>query len=170
MKHASEVGADRWLVGAELGLLGMNDQVAIDGSPTGLLDPLDHLCQETRAIGSLPLGIGIRVMLSNVTQAGSTQEGVGDGMTHHVGVGVSHQSRGWAILSPPSIRGRPSLNRCVSCPMPTRTLKLRPIKNPISQCSGWARLCPSPSAIGSDGALPSHRENARVSEQSSRSA
>jgi hypothetical protein len=91
VKHACEVGADRRFMRAELGLLRMNDQVAIDGSPTGLLDPLDHLCQETLAISSLPRWIGVGVMLSNVTQAGSTQEGVGDSMTHNVGVGVPHQ-------------------------------------------------------------------------------
>jgi len=91
LEDSCQVGANCRLMGAELGLLGMNDHVAIDGPPARSREPLDYLCQHTRAIGSLPARVGIGVMLSNIAEAGGTQNGIGDGMTHHVGVGVPNQ-------------------------------------------------------------------------------
>src|SRR5262249_51544592 len=58
-QQSCEVRSDRRLVLRELGLLGVDDHVAIDDPPTGPLDPLDHLRQEPPAVQALPLRIRV---------------------------------------------------------------------------------------------------------------
>jgi len=91
VQQPREVGSDCQLMGTEFGLLGMNDQVAIDGSPSGPLDSLDDLGQKARAISALPLLIGVRKVISDIAQGCSTQKGICDGMADHVGIGMPRQ-------------------------------------------------------------------------------
>ena len=79
-------------MGAKLGLLGVDDDIAIDGAPTGPLDLVDHLRQEPGAIKPVPLRIGVRIVLSDIAQAGRSQQCIGHRVTDHIGIGVPHQA------------------------------------------------------------------------------
>ena len=107
-EQPGEVGPDGLLVRSELGLLGMNDDVAIDGPPSGLLDLLDDLRQQPRAVQPAPLRIGIRVVFPDIAQPGRPQERIGHRMANHVRVGVPQQSA--RVLDPePTQDQRPPL-------------------------------------------------------------
>ena len=100
--------ADGLLVRAELGLLGVDDHVAIDGPPPDLLDPVDDLRQKPGAVQPTPLRIGVRVMLADIAQAGRPQERIGHRVADHVGVGMPDQAA--RVLDPePSQDQRPPL-------------------------------------------------------------
>ncbi len=121
-EQPAEVDPNGLFVRSDLRLLRMNDDVAVDGSPSGLLNPLDHLCQQPCTFQAAPLWISIRVMFPNIAKSGRPQKRIGHRVADHVRIGVPKQPR--RVLDPPSpprISGRPSLNRCVSCPIPTRT-------------------------------------------------
>ena len=51
-----QVRPDGRFVGAKLGLLGMDDDVAVDGAPAGSVHLFDHLRQQPGAIQIAPLG------------------------------------------------------------------------------------------------------------------
>ncbi len=77
---------------AELGLLGVDDHIAIDGAPSGPLDLVDHLRQEPGAIKPVPFWIGVRIVLPDIAQAGRSQQRIGHRVTDHIGIGVPHQA------------------------------------------------------------------------------
>ena len=47
--------------------------------------------QEQPRVGVLPARVGVGVGVADVAEAGGAEQGVGDGVQHHVGVGVADQ-------------------------------------------------------------------------------
>ena len=121
-EQLGQVVADRRLDRAELRLLGEDRHVHIDRPPAapGSAAPASRAGTAGES-ASLPARVGVRVSVADVAEAGGAEQGVGDGVQHHVGVAVAGQAaRVRRSRTPPRISGRPSASRCVSCPMPTR--------------------------------------------------
>jgi hypothetical protein len=91
-----QIGTDCRFVSSKLRLLGMDDDIAIDGPPSSLVDPVDDCREQSRAVQAAPLGIGIREELANVTQTGRSQESVGHSVANDVRIGVSQEPE-WMI-------------------------------------------------------------------------
>jgi hypothetical protein len=91
-----QIGPDCRFVSSKLGLLGMNDDIAVDGPPSYLVDPVDDCRQQPRAVQSAPLGIGIREELADVTQTGRSQDGVGHSVANDIRVGMTQEPE-WMI-------------------------------------------------------------------------
>jgi hypothetical protein len=92
VEQPGQVGPNRLLVRTKLGFLRMDDDVAVDELPACLLDLINHLCQQPRAVESSPLRVRIRVVFPDIAQRGRSQKGIRHGMANHVGVGMTGQS------------------------------------------------------------------------------
>ena len=90
-EQPGEVGADGRLVRAELGLLGVDDHVAIDGPPSGPLDLFDDLRQSRVLSSPRHWGSVSGIVLADIAQAGRPQERIGHRVADDVGVGVAQQ-------------------------------------------------------------------------------
>jgi hypothetical protein len=97
-EQPGEVGPDGLLVRSELRLLRMNDDVAIDGPPSCLFDPLDNFRQQPCTFEATPLRIGIRVMLPDIAESGRPQKRISHRVANYVRVGVPKQPR--RVLDP----------------------------------------------------------------------
>ena len=84
---------------------------------------VERFAQEEPRVGVLPLRVGVRVGVADVAQCRGTEQGVGDGVQHHIGVRMAGQPARVLDRTPPRISGRPSTSRWVSCPVPTRTTR-----------------------------------------------
>ena len=74
-EEPGDAGAEGGLVRAELGLLGVDDQVAVDRPPALARHPVDDLGEEPAAVEPAPLGVGVGVVLADVPQAGRARAG-----------------------------------------------------------------------------------------------
>ena len=80
------------------------------------------MAQQRHRVGAPPSGVGVREVLADVAQSRRTQEGIGDGMGYHVGIGVPGEA---APVEPDAAKDQrsaraSSLKRCTSKPCPTR--------------------------------------------------
>jgi hypothetical protein len=91
-----QIGPDCWFVSSKLGLLGMNDDIAVDGPPSFLVDPVDDCREQSRAVQSAPRGIGIREELADVTLTGRSQEGIGHSVANYIRVRMPQEPE-WMI-------------------------------------------------------------------------
>ncbi len=87
-EQPGQVGSHGRLVRSELRFLGMDDHVAIDRRPSRERKPIDNLCQESGTVKSAPFRVSIRIVLPDVSQSSRAEEGVGNGMTNDIGVGM----------------------------------------------------------------------------------
>ena len=93
LEQPGEAGPDGRLVRPELGFLGMNDHVAVHRVPPLPKQQLDDFGQQPGTVQPLPPGIGVRIVLSNISQAGGPEQGIGHGMADDIRVGMACQSR-----------------------------------------------------------------------------
>ena len=56
------------------------------------VQPSERLGEEEPRVGILPARVGVGVELADVAEAGGAEQGVGDGVQHHVGVGMADQA------------------------------------------------------------------------------
>src|SRR5262245_3073712 len=82
---------DPRLDGAEFRLLGEEDHIHIDRSPTLLVQPPEGAAEEQDGIGVAPGGVGVWVGIANIAETGGPEQGVGQGMKNDVGVTVAIQ-------------------------------------------------------------------------------
>ena len=71
--------------------LGHNGQINIAHQPVLARQQCPHLAQQMATVGTGEIRICIGKMPPDITQCSSTQQGVTQGVQHHVAVGVGHQ-------------------------------------------------------------------------------
>ena len=119
----SEVGANGRLVGTQLGLLGVDDHVAIDNSPAALTEPVRPpppaaRCYPCPASGDRCPG-NARRYRPDRRPPGVRRPPRDKRRRRRSDPPIPADT---SIVRPPRINGRPSSNRWVSWPIPTRSL------------------------------------------------
>ncbi len=80
---------NRVLVRGQLGSLGMDRAIEIADRPATLSHFIDGGKQKMSRVGVAPLRIGIRKPLTDITQSGSAEDGIRDGMQQDISITVS---------------------------------------------------------------------------------
>jgi hypothetical protein len=66
----------------------VDDQVAVDRTPTLLREPIDDLGEEPTAVEPAPFWVGVGIVLADIPEARRSKEGIGQGVEHDIGIRV----------------------------------------------------------------------------------
>src|SRR5580704_10748301 len=83
--HLRKVRAEFRLFGNDHGIDVLNDQLL-------LVVELADMLEEDQAVGTLPLGIGVRKMCADVAETGRAEQGIAKSVGQHVSIGVTDRT------------------------------------------------------------------------------
>ena len=79
--------------GASLGSSQTTEQSTLPIDQPSFRNLRHDIGEDAHRVGSFPLRVGVGIVLTDVTETGSAEQGVGDGMGDHIGVAVPDEPR-----------------------------------------------------------------------------
>src|SRR5579885_1409987 len=92
LEELRHLPADVVAHGRELRPLSEHRHVGIPDLQSAVAQHVHHRAHETLAVGALPAGVGILEMLTDVSQAGRSEQRIRERVQHHVSVRVRHDT------------------------------------------------------------------------------